>query len=253
MPSPKVPCPSCGLPKVAKSRLCGRCVQRPGPSPEVRRLANRRAREALSGKSNPTHSERMKDWWKLHPEARIRRANQIRRQWNCQSFREAHREGHKDPIYRGRISTRMKEFYRTHPEMRLEITAGAHRYLRNPASKARMRRNGVRNYLAQNYQNTSLESDVAKIILSEGIEFNRQFNLHDHFLCDFYLPSLNLIVEADGCFWHGCEECGFWSRRNDAGRNAYIRAHGYDLLVLKEHEGPEFQPLKQILEVQRNA
>lgn len=64
------------------------------------------------------------------------------------------------------------------------------------------------------------------------------FNLNGKFFCDFYVPDTNTIIEVDGCYWHGCEERGHPGRKNDNGRNAYIKACGYNFEIIKEHELP---------------
>ncbi len=62
------------------------------------------------------------------------------------------------------------------------------------------------------------------------------FNLNNKFFVDFYVPDTNTIIEIDGCYWHGCEQCGHPGRKNDKGRNAYIQACGYNFEIIKEHE-----------------
>lgn len=49
------------------------------------------------------------------------------------------------------------------------------------------------------------EQDVAAWLVAAGIEFHHQFHIpgfsHPY---DFYIPGINLLIELDGCFWHGC-------------------------------------------------
>lgn len=67
---------------------------------------------------------------------------------------------------------------------------------------------------------------------------------------DFFFPESRLAVFVDGCFWHGCPDCGhvpsvnrsFWStkiKRNRA-RDLHIvrslRGRGYCVLRLWEHQ-----------------
>lgn len=67
---------------------------------------------------------------------------------------------------------------------------------------------------------------------------------------DFYFPKNRLAIFTDGCFWHGCRDCGhipskhsaFWSakiegnRRRDAEKTAELRAKKIRVLRLWEHE-----------------
>jgi very-short-patch-repair endonuclease len=51
---------------------------------------------------------------------------------------------------------------------------------------------------------------------------------------------LKLAVEIDGCYWHGCKECGFQGIRGtqntDRRKEGYLRSHGWKLLRIPEHE-----------------
>ncbi len=98
-------------------------------------------------------------------------------------------------------------------------------------------------------QDTKLEVAVKEKLDALGLRYEHPFNLHNHFLCDFYIPSLNFILEADGCYWHGCAQCGF-ENNGKAGRtrrrNSYIKAHNYNLLVVPEHEVPDFPSLARL-------
>lgn len=50
------------------------------------------------------------------------------------------------------------------------------------------------------------EKDAAAWLVEAGVEFHHQYNIpgfsHPY---DFHLPGRNLLIELDGCFWHGCE------------------------------------------------
>ena len=49
---------------------------------------------------------------------------------------------------------------------------------------------------------------------------------------DAYIPSLNLIIEADGTYWHQMEHV----KNKDRAENAYLKKCGYKLLRLSEEE-----------------
>lgn len=106
-----------------------------------------------------------------------------------------------------------------------------------------------RNHLIANRFDTKLELAVKAQLDSLGVHYEHPFNLHNHFLVDFYLPDTNTIIEADGCYWHGCKPCGYDNGKDKRtrARNAYIRAHGYKLIVVPEHEAPDFLSLQGTL------
>jgi G:T-mismatch repair DNA endonuclease (very short patch repair protein) len=121
------------------------------------------------------------------------------------------------------------------------------------------RRNGRARALQMQFEegpwtNTKPELAVKAKLDAWHIRYIHPFSIHGHFLADFYLPDRNLVIEVDGCWWHGCERCGFAGPRPKQGRpsaraktrtrNAYIRAHGYRLLVVPEHEAPGYESLE---------
>ena len=69
---------------------------------------------------------------------------------------------------------------------------------------------------------------------------------------DFLFPKGKVIVFVDGCFWHGCPKCAklakvrenrsYWATKIAVNKNRdrqttrYLRAHGYLVLRLWEHD-----------------
>ena len=51
--------------------------------------------------------------------------------------------------------------------------------------------------------------------------------------------DLRLAVEVDGCYWHGCKQCGFPGNpktlANDKRKSAYLKAMGWKVLRIPEH------------------
>lgn len=93
-------------------------------------------------------------------------------------------------------------------------------------------------------RSSSLETRIVGVLTEMGLEYIPQYQIGPYF-ADFFLPELNSIIEAYGCYWHGCTSCEHpsWNekatqkaRNKDKRREAYIRACGYDLLIIWEHE-----------------
>lgn len=70
-------------------------------------------------------------------------------------------------------------------------------------------------YLASSrfHNQTRWEKELASWLIERGIEFNYNYQIpglptyfggHPY---DFFLPKYNLIIELDGCYWHGCPTC----------------------------------------------
>ena len=84
---------------------------------------------------------------------------------------------------------------------------------------------------------TKPELAVKDMLDDLGIVYEHPFDVNGRFLVDFYLPAYNAVIEVDGCYWHKCRECGYGDGRGrDRSRNAYLRACGYLLMVIKEHD-----------------
>lgn len=91
---------------------------------------------------------------------------------------------------------------------------------------------------SQNIKISSLELQVKALLDAMDIQYERQKQV-GVYRADFYIPGQNLIVEVYGCYWHGCEQCGKSypkKQARDRSREAYIKACGYELLILWEHD-----------------
>lgn len=85
---------------------------------------------------------------------------------------------------------------------------------------------------------SSLETQIKGYLDEAGIIYEQQRPIGQYW-ADFYLPDTNTVLECYGCYWHGCKECGLeYAKKNgkDRGREAYIQAYGYRLVILWEHE-----------------
>ncbi len=50
--------------------------------------------------------------------------------------------------------------------------------------------------------NTDIEIIMKNKLSELGLKFIHQYNFNNLFVCDFYLPELNTIIECDGVYWH---------------------------------------------------
>ena len=65
-----------------------------------------------------------------------------------------------------------------------------------------------------------------------GLLFETQKLIDGRFVVDAYLPDFNLIIEADGAYWHTQGKIV----KKDKAENAYLTKCGYKLLRLGEKE-----------------
>lgn len=83
---------------------------------------------------------------------------------------------------------------------------------------------------AQQQKSTSIEKAVYDYLLLKGILFEKQKMVGNRFVVDAYIPSLNLIIEADGTYWHSRPEV----IKRDKRKNKYLKEQGFDLIRLSE-------------------
>ena len=97
-----------------------------------------------------------------------------------------------------------------------------------------MRRRGFLGVIKQQDMNgpTSIEKKVYDELKARGILFEKQKLINGKFLVDAYIPSLNLVIEADGNYWHSLDRV----KKRDKSKNAYLTKCGFNLLRLTETE-----------------
>ena len=81
-------------------------------------------------------------------------------------------------------------------------------------------------------KDTLLELKVKNYLDKLGIQYIHPFNLGDRFQCDFYIPTLYLIIECDGTYWHSREDM----KKRDKAKDAYAKKCGFNILRLSEEQ-----------------
>lgn len=83
---------------------------------------------------------------------------------------------------------------------------------------------------SHNGKRTSIEIKVADELSKRGLVFEEQKLINEKFSVDFYLPDINLIIEADGDYWHSIPK----NIKKDFSKNKYLHLCGYKMLRLRE-------------------
>lgn len=92
-------------------------------------------------------------------------------------------------------------------------------------------------------QGSRLEDLFANALDAAGICYERQ-KIIGSYRADFYLEDPHLLIEIQGCYWHGCLTCGFDQpmhkqfRSKDIRRRRYLKQHGYTIDEIWEHDFP---------------
>lgn len=93
---------------------------------------------------------------------------------------------------------------------------------------------------------TGLETKVLVAIEELGLEYIDEYRPKGtRSVFDFYIPSLNVLIEADGDFWHHSE----WAKeqgahKTDARKTKWAKKNGYKLIRLRESDVNEFGALE---------
>ena len=79
---------------------------------------------------------------------------------------------------------------------------------------------------------TGIEIKVYEELKRRGFLFERQKVVGNRYVVDAYIPSLNLVIEADGDYWHSKPK----TKERDKRKNCYLKEYGFNLLRLTETE-----------------
>ena len=115
------------------------------------------------------------------------------------------------------------------------------------STKAKLRENTLKQLATQNgpWKNTGIEVDLQEELTKRGIQFVTQKNICGYPV-DIFIPSHNMVVEADGCRYHCCRECKCgrsWPQERidkchqyDERRDTLMIQSGYDVHRFWGHE-----------------
>lgn len=101
--------------------------------------------------------------------------------------------------------------------------------------------NGTRKYATSDKRyNTQIEQLVAGFLTELGLSYVQQKHVVGVGYVDFYLQEYNMIIEADGCYWHGCQlhypTANLAKQQRDVRKHQTLTASGYLFLRLWEHD-----------------
>lgn len=93
------------------------------------------------------------------------------------------------------------------------------------------------------YKNTKIELKMQSAFTDRGVDWVSAF-ASGKGVADLYLPSLNALIECDGCYWHGCPTCQrsrdvSWvaaRHAKDVKRSIEMQSMGYRVFRFWEHE-----------------
>ena len=89
------------------------------------------------------------------------------------------------------------------------------------------------------FSNTKIEQKVAKLLNELGINYVQNYGLEKIANVDFFIPSKMLVIQCDGCYWHGCPEhfpLHINRKEKDNKQDIKLKSLGYKIIRLWEHE-----------------
>lgn len=77
----------------------------------------------------------------------------------------------------------------------------------------------IQNGVIAKTSNTDIEIIMKDKLKELGLNFIHQYNFNNIFVCDFYLPEMNTIIECDGEYWHNLPQ----NRKRDGYKRISLR------------------------------
>lgn len=104
----------------------------------------------------------------------------------------------------------------------------------------------VRSNLVIPYRDTTIEIKIQNYLKLLHIEFITHFYVSEithAYQCDIFIPANKIIIECDGCYWHGCKICNknfnqlqLEQIEEDKFRTKELVNKGYVIYRLWEHD-----------------
>jgi len=87
---------------------------------------------------------------------------------------------------------------------------------------------------------SKLHLSFKSAMVNEGIQGFLTEQMVEYYSVDELNWDLKIALEIDGCYWHGCEKCGYEGvpgiRRIDHSKQTYLSNRGWTVVHVKEHE-----------------
>lgn len=98
----------------------------------------------------------------------------------------------------------------------------------------------------QKFKDTGIELKVAAALDALKVTYITQYYIEGLLAVDFYLPEQNLVIEADGCYFHSCPihapRSFKWKPGKDYVRTQIMMSRGFRVLRLWEHDIDAWTP-----------
>jgi len=92
------------------------------------------------------------------------------------------------------------------------------------------------------FKDTGIELKIEAELVRRGINYQKQVPLCKIAIVDFYLPEYCIVIQCDGCFYHGCpKHHPRWynwnkSKQRDSNQDRVLTFNGFNVYRFWEHE-----------------
>lgn len=89
------------------------------------------------------------------------------------------------------------------------------------------------------FSNTKIEQKISKLLDMLGVDYMQNYGLEKIANVDFFIPNKMLVIQCDGCYWHGCPEHfpkEIKRKEKDGEQDIKLKSLGYKVIRLWEHE-----------------
>lgn len=95
------------------------------------------------------------------------------------------------------------------------------------------------NHPNRKFKETSIELKIESELQKRGINYQKQVPLCKIAIVDFYLPEYRIVIQCDGCYWHGCPiHNPSWTERKqrDKNQDSVLTFNGFNVYRFWQHE-----------------
>ncbi|HEA46424.1 MAG TPA: DUF559 domain-containing protein [Candidatus Pacearchaeota archaeon] len=90
------------------------------------------------------------------------------------------------------------------------------------------------------FKDTGIELKIEEELKKRRIIYQKQIPLCKTAIVDFYLPQNNIVIQADGCYWHNCPihhpDHYLGARERDFKKDIVLTKNGFKVYRFWEHE-----------------
>lgn len=161
------------------------------------------------------------------PEAKAKRSEATKRNWQ-------------NPEYRKQQTERLKNKWKSDKDYREKMLEVQHSKKNSDETRKRMSKARIKYYKEHpdslfSLKPTSIELKVKEQLDMIGIRYIQQKRINDgkrNYFLDFYIPSLKLVLECNGDYWHNLPE----KKERDKALKEYVESTGRRIIFIWEHE-----------------